>query len=110
MTLAGRAEKISVRAIVRRVAYDFIKARKEVDRVPRHLYVYRRRELRAHAAHAFPGRALALMRFALDHQHVSAAGLRQMIGDTRADDAAADNHDVCGFHESKSKKEKEKSK
>ncbi len=86
-----------MRAIVRRVAYDFIKARKEVDRVPRHLYVYRRRKLRAHAAHAFPGRALALVRLALDDQHVGTSGLRQMIGDTRADNAAPDDDDVCGF-------------
>src|SRR5436853_7901599 len=38
------------------------------------------------------------MRFALNHQDVRAALLRQMISDTRSDNAAADDDDVRGFH------------
>src|ERR1051326_1436941 len=84
-------------AVIRGVTDDFIELRKEVDRVFRHLNIDRRRELRAHAAHALTGRAFALVRFALQHQHVRATLLRQMISDTRSDDAAADDADVCSF-------------
>ncbi len=38
------------------------------------------------------------MRLALDHEHISATGLREMISNTRADNAAADDHNVRGFH------------
>ena len=50
------------------------------------------------------------MRFALNHQHIRATCLRQMISDTRANNAAADDDDVRGFHEGQSKKDKGKSK
>src|SRR6266566_4172187 len=41
----------------------------------RHLNVYRRRELRAHSAQAFAGRAFALVRLALDDEQVRATRL-----------------------------------
>src|SRR5262245_9834994 len=51
------------------------------------------------------------MRFALNHEHVRATGLSEMISDTRTNDAAAYDDDVRGFHKKgKSKKEKGKSK
>ena len=50
------------------------------------------------------------MRFALDDQHIGAAGLRQVIRNTRPNDSAADDDDVCGFHDGKSKEETVKSK
>src|SRR5207253_9726981 len=108
MTLVRGAKQIAVRAIVGRVSYYFVKAREEVDRVARHLNVHGCRELRALAAHTLPGRALSLMRLALDHQHVGAAGLRQMISDTRSDNAATDDDYVCGLHKAKVKRKREK--
>ena len=48
------------------------------------------------------------MRLALNHQDVRATGLRQVISDTRSDDAAADDDYVCGFHKVKVKRKKEK--
>jgi hypothetical protein len=111
MLFVGGAEEISVRAIIGRVTDNFVELRKEVDRILRHLNVYRRGELCAHAAHTLARRAFALVRFAFEHEHVSATLLREMISDTRSHDAAADDDHVCGFHlEIKSKKEKEKSK
>jgi len=95
---AGRAEKITMRAVISRMPDHFVELRKEVDRILRHLNVDRRRELGAHAAHALARRAFALMRLALKHEHVGAALLSQMISDTRSDNAAADDDDVCGFH------------
>src|SRR6185295_18320185 len=53
MPLAGGAEQIAVGAIISRVANYFVEARKEIDRVARHLNVYRRGKLRPHAAHTF---------------------------------------------------------
>src|SRR5437588_12437358 len=100
MVLVRRAEEITMRAIIRGVTNYFIKLRKEVDRILRHLNIDGSRELRAHTAHAFAGRALALMRFALEQQHVRASRLRKMISDTRSDDAAADDDDVCSFSHS----------
>src|SRR5258708_5204624 len=97
MSFIRRTKQITVRAIVSRVSYHFIKSREEVDRVARHLNIDRRRELRAHATHAFPGRAFALMRLALKHEHISATRLGQVIGDTRSDNAAADDDYVCGL-------------
>ena len=41
------------------------------------------------------------MRLALDHQHIRATGLRQMISHTRSDNAAADDDDVRRFTHSK---------
>src|SRR6266567_2613553 len=101
MIFVCRAEEITMCAIIGRMTDDFIELRKEVDRILRHLNVDRRRELRADTAHTLPGRALALMRLALDHQHVRATGLREMISDARANDAAADDDDVCSFSHSK---------
>src|SRR5260221_695469 len=108
MAFIRGAKQISVRAIVSRVSYDFVKAREVVDRVTRHLNIDRRRELRAHAAHALPGRTFALVRLALKHQHITATSLRQVISDTRTDDAAADDDYVRGFHEVKVKRNREK--
>src|SRR3989442_9878569 len=110
MIFVRRAEKISMRSIIRRVAHHVIEPRKEVDRILRHLDIDPRRELRAHTAHALPGRAFALMRLALQHQNIRATGLREVISDARANDAAADDDDVRGFHKGKSRKEKGKSK
>src|SRR5437588_10948507 len=102
MIFVRGAEQITVRAIIRRVPDNFIELRKEVDRIFRHLNVNWSRELDTHAAHALTGRAFALMRLALEHEHVRAALLREVIGDTRSDDAAANDDDVCGFnHEEK---------
>ena len=101
MSFVRRAEEISMRSIVRRVAHHVVELRKEVDRILRHLDIDRRRELRAHTAHALPGRALALMRFALEHKDIGATGLREMISDTRADNAATDDDDVRGFSHAK---------
>ena len=61
------------------------------DGVQRHLNVRRGGELRAHSAHALAGRAFALMRFALDDQHVAATCFGQVPGDAGADDAAAND-------------------
>src|SRR6266705_3979670 len=85
-------------AIVGRVTDDFVKLRKEVDRILRHLNIDRCGELRAHPAHTLAGRAFALMRLALDHEHICATGLSELISDTRADNAAADDDHVRGFH------------
>src|SRR5688572_14469323 len=38
------------------------------------------------------------MGFTFDHQHIRAAGLREVISDTRSDNAATDDDDVRGFH------------
>src|SRR5213080_5008779 len=86
-----------MRAIIRGMADNFVELREEVDRVLRHLDVDGRRELRAHAAHALPGRAFALMSLALKHEHVRASRFCEMISDTRSDNAAADDDDVCSF-------------
>src|SRR5438876_7482234 len=104
MIFVRGAEKITMCAIIRRMTDDFIELRKEVDRILRHLNIDGRRELRAHAAHALTRRALALMRFTLDDEHVRATCLCEVISDTGADNAAADDDDVRGFHEGKSKK------
>src|SRR5437588_10782544 len=98
MVLVRRAEEITMRAIVRGVTNDFIKLRKEVDRILRHLNVDGSRELRAHTAHALASRAFTLVRFALNHQHVRAALLRKVISDARSDNAAADDDDVRSLH------------
>ena len=90
-----------MRSIVRRVAHHVVELRKEVDRILRHPDIDRRRELRAHAAHALPGRALALMRFAFNHKDIGAASLSEVISDARADDAAPDDDDVRGFSHAK---------
>ena len=100
MLFVGRAEKITMRPIISRVPDDLVELRKEIDRIFRHLDVDRRGELRAHAAHALTRRAFTLMRLALKHEHVRAALLREMISDTRSDNAAADDDDVCGLHAS----------
>src|SRR5438552_13698673 len=97
MIFVRRAEEIAMCAIICRVTYDFIELREEVDRILRHLDVDGRRELRAHATHALARRALALMRLALDHEHVCATRLSEVISDTRADNAAADDDDIRGF-------------
>src|SRR2546426_10114574 len=100
MIFVRRAEEISMRSIIRRVAHHVVELRKEVDRILRHLDVDRRRELRAHTAHALPGRAFALMRFAFNHKHIGATRVREVIIDTRADNAATDDDYVCGFSHS----------
>src|SRR5262249_50050586 len=92
------AEEITMRPIIGRMSDDFVELRKEVDRVLRHLNVHGRRELRAHTAHAFAGSALALVCFTLEHKHVRASLLREMISNTRSHNAAADDDDVCGFN------------
>src|SRR5688572_10626900 len=38
------------------------------------------------------------MRLALKHENICAAGLREVISDTRSNDAAADDDYVRGFH------------
>src|SRR5688572_23078579 len=38
------------------------------------------------------------MRFALKHENIRAAGLREMISDTRSDNAATNDDDVRSFH------------
>ena len=52
-----------------------------------------------HAARRMPGRSGRQLR-PLDQQHVLPAGLRQVIQDARADDAAADHHHLrVAFHD-----------
>ena len=80
MIFVRRAEEISMRSIIRRVAHHVVELRKEVDRILRHLDIDRRRELRAHAAHALPGRALALMRLPPDRCACRTGDFRGPIG------------------------------
>src|SRR5258708_17495887 len=70
----------------------------ERNRVERHLNVDGGRKLGAHAAHALPSRSLALCSLALDYEDVLTSRSDQVIGNTRPDNASADDGDVCGVH------------
>jgi hypothetical protein len=70
MLFICRTEQITVCAVIRGMSNHLIELRKEVDRVLRHLNIHRRRELRAHAAHAFAGGPFTLVGLTLDHQHI----------------------------------------
>src|SRR6516164_8529654 len=68
-----------------------------VDFVPilRHADIFGYRVELADAAGGARGRGEFVGRIGLDHENVAGIpGLRQMIGDRRADDAAADDHDL----------------
>ena len=95
---AGRAEEVSLGAVVARVAEALFETGIEGDGVERHLDVDRRRELSADAAHALAGGSLALGVLALDDEDVLAAGGDEVAGDAGADNASADEDDVCGVH------------
>src|SRR5262249_2972942 len=77
----------------------------EGDRVERHADVGLARELRAHAAHRFACRPLALVRFALEYHDARTAGVSEVPRDGRADDSPADDGDI-GSHAGKSYREK----
>ncbi len=70
----------------------------ERNRVQRHLDVGLGGELGAHSAHALAGGTFALVRLALDDEHVAAARLGQMPGDAGAHNPAADDDDVRSLH------------
>ena len=94
MSGSGGDEKISLRAVARRVAHHFIEPAEERDGVHRHADVDRRGELGAHAAHALSGGSLTLRGFAFDHHHVAAPRFGQVIRDAGADNAAPDDNDI----------------
>src|SRR5262245_57438379 len=60
--------------------------------------VYRRGELGAHAPHTLAGRTEPLLLFAFDDQDVRAARFGEVICNTRSDDPAADDDDICCFY------------
>jgi hypothetical protein len=98
MRVLGSKEKIALRTIVSGMADDFFKLRIEGNLIQRHLNVDGRGKLRAHAAHALAGGALALRAFPLDHQHAFAARMREMPGDAGANNAAPNDDYVCCLH------------
>jgi hypothetical protein len=74
--------------------HHFVEGAEEGDGVHRHADVDRRGELRADAAHALPGGALALAGFPFDDQNVGASRFRQVIRDAGTYDSAADDDDI----------------
>ena len=94
MSGCGGNEKISLRAVARRVAHHFIEPAEEGDGVKRHADVDGSGELGAHAAHALPGGPLALLGFAFDDDDVAASRFGQVIRDAGADNAAPDDNDI----------------
>ncbi len=97
--LRRRDEHVALRAIASGLAESFVELRVEGNRIQRHLDVGCGGELGAHAAHGFAGGAFALVGFAFDDENVAGTGLGEMPGDAGADDASANDDDVCGFHD-----------
>ena len=71
----------------------------EVDGEHRHLDIRSGGELGAYPSHALAGRSFALVGFALNDEDVGHARFGEMPGDAGADDASANDSDVCGFHD-----------
>ncbi len=99
MLICRGYKEIALRAVASRLPQSIVELRVELDGVHRHLDVGRGGKLGPHASHAFAGRALSLMALALKNQHVAAALFSEVPGDAGADDAAANDGDVCGFHD-----------
>ena len=97
--LRRRDEHVALRAVAAGLAESFVERRIEGNRVQRHLDVRRGGELGAHSAHALAGGAFALVGFALDDEHVAGSGFGEVPGDAGANDASANDDDVCGFHD-----------
>src|SRR5579864_2518879 len=69
------------------------------NRVQRHMYIYRRRKLRAHPTHAFAGRAFALRGLSLNHKDTFTSGSGQMISDAGTDNSSANDDDISRTQE-----------
>src|SRR5258708_4436520 len=85
----GRDEQVSLRAVSGRMSHRRFKRVEERNREQRHPDIHIGRKLGAYAAHALSGGSLALMRLALQHNHVAAAAAGQLVRDAGSDDAAA---------------------
>ena len=63
------------------MAQSLVEAGVKANRVQRHLDVHGSGELGAHATHTLSCGALTLMRLALDHEHVVASCLGEVVSD-----------------------------